>query len=268
VEEADFSADLTVRATFALASGLISSDCFENEEEHMKKFFALMFLTSVMLAGAGAARAQDHPPQMPPPGAGPGGPGGMRMQMQMPTFADLDKNKDKKLTRDEFPSQMPPQFFDRLDENKDGSVDEEEFNRMRSGRTEFRGPRFGETLGKYLDSDNSGKVTREEFAKLAEVFDQLDQNKDGELTQEEMNRFFQAVNEAHSQATGGVEVANLFTKYDKDKDGKITAEEMGNERAFKGLDLNKDGSVTRDEAGTAVRQMAEKARAKKEGQPQ
>ena len=58
--------------------------------------------------------AQDAPPM--PPGGQPGG--GMRMQFQMPSFADLDKNKDKKISKDEFPSQFPPQMFDRMDTNQ------------------------------------------------------------------------------------------------------------------------------------------------------
>ena len=52
------------------------------------------------------------------------------MQFQMPNFAELDKNKDKKISRDEMPSQFPPQIFDRWDTNKDGFVDEEEFNAL------------------------------------------------------------------------------------------------------------------------------------------
>ncbi len=35
---------------------------------------------------------------------------------------------------------------------------------------------------------------------------------------------------------------------------------------FKALDLNKDGTVTRDEAETALKQMAERAKAKKQAQ--
>src|SRR5207253_9998046 len=75
-----------------------------------------------------------------------------------------------------------------------------------------------------------------------------------------------AANEAQNQATGGVDVTNLFTKFDKNKDGKLTADEVTDERTFKALDLNKDGSVTRDEAETALKQMAERAKAKKQAQ--
>jgi Ca2+-binding EF-hand superfamily protein len=234
----------------------------------MKRFFGLVFALSVVVGGATVASAQDAPPPQPPGGFQ----GGNRMMLQLPTFADLDKNKDKKLSRDEMPSQMPPQFFDRMDSNRDGSVDEEEWKATmgqfgaggRPGeRMMVSGPRIGESLGKLLDGNADTKVSREEFAKIVSLFDALDKDHNGELTTEEMNGFSRAVNEVSNEATGGVEVSSLFDKNDKNKDGKITAEEMGNERAFKSLDLNKDGEVTRGEADTALKQLKKASEAKK-----
>lgn len=236
----------------------------------MKRFFGLMLFLTTAAGGAAIARAQDAPPG-PPPGGGAGYQqgGGMRMQFQMPSFADLDKNKDKKLSRDEMPAQFPPQAFDRLDENKDGFVDEEEWGRMRSrfGGPGGGGPPVGERFVKFMDANHDGKVSREEFAKVQQLFDTLDSDHNGELSQEEMNGFFRALNDAQTQATGGVDANNLFAKYDKNKDGKLTADEMTEERTFKALDLNKDGAVTRDEADQALKQIADRARAKKQPQP-
>ena len=233
----------------------------------MKRLFGSLTLFGVMLAGGLVASAQD-PQQTPPPGGGRGGGQGGR---QMPSFADMDKNKDKKLSKDEL-SQMPPQFFDRLDENKDGFIDEEEWNR-RGGRMGGGGggggPRLSETLGKFLDANQDGKVTREEFARLEQLFDTMDKDHNGELSPEELNRFSSAVTELQNQATGGVEVQGLFTTYDKNKDGKITADEMADhERQFKALDLNKDGSITREEADKAIKALAERANQKKQAPPQ
>jgi Ca2+-binding EF-hand superfamily protein len=225
----------------------------------------------VILGGATVASAQDQPPP-PPPGFG----GGQRMmQVQMPTFADLDKNKDKKITRDEIPDRFPPQMFDRMDANKDGSVDEEEWKALtaqfgaggRGERMMMAGPRAGESLSKLLDGNADSKVSREEFAKIVSLFDTLDKDHNSELTTDELNGFFRGVNEAANEATGGVEVNSLFEKNDKNKDGKITLEEMGNERAFKGLDINKDGEVTRAEADTALKQLKKASDAKKTAQP-
>ena len=166
------------------------------------------------------------------------------------------------------PSQFPAQVFDRWDTNKDGFVDEEEFNSL---RTRFGGPgggpRMGETLSKFLDANHDGHISRDEFAKMISLFDAMDQDHNSELSQEELNGFFRAVNEVQTQATGGVDAGNLFTKFDKNKDGKLTADEMTEERTFKALDLNKDGSVTREEADQALKQMAERSKQKKQAQP-
>ena len=84
----------------------------------MKRLVALLIF--IFVIGL-AALAQDGPP-MPPQGGG-----GQMRQFQMPTFAELDKNKDGKISRDEFPSQFPPQMFDRLDTNHDGQLSFQEF---------------------------------------------------------------------------------------------------------------------------------------------
>jgi Ca2+-binding EF-hand superfamily protein len=188
--------------------------------------------------------------------------------MQMPSFAELDKNKDKKLSRDEL-GQMPPQFFDRMDENKDGFIDEEEFNRSRQrmGGPGGGGRNPGERFSRMMDVDKDNKVTREEFARILQVFDALDKDRSGDLNQEEMGRIFQAMEEVQNQATGGVEVANLFEKFDKDKDGKITPEEMTSEKSFKALDLNKDNIVTREEADQALRKLQEASKQKQQNPP-
>ena len=188
--------------------------------------------------------------------------------MQMPSFAEMDKNKDKKLSKDEM-AQMPPQMFDRMDENKDGFIDEDEFNRRgRMGGGGGGGPRLSETLAKFLDANQDSTVTREEFGRISQVFDALDTDHNGELSPEELNRFTNAVAELQNQSTGGVDVQNLFAAYDKNKDGKITADEMStHEREFKRLDLNKDGSVTREEAAQAIKQLADSSRQKNQTTP-
>ncbi len=229
----------------------------------MKRFFGLV----IFIGAVSSYALAQEPPPMPPGGFGGGG---QRMQIQLPTFADLDKNKDKKISKEEWASsQLPPQMFDRLDSNHDGFIDEEEFNAMRRGFGGGGGgfQRVGESLIKFLDANGDGKISREEFAKIVSLFDALDKDHNGELNAEELNGFFRAVNEAQTQATGGVELNNLFEKYDKNKDGKITPEELGNERIFKSLDLNKDGVITREEADAALKQLKKAADAKKAQTP-
>lgn len=238
----------------------------------MKHALEVMFSLTLMTGSATGAFAQDPPPTPPPGGFGGPGGGQMRMQFQTPAFEELDKNKDKKLSRDEMPAQFPAQVFDRVDTNRDGLVDEEEWNAMRArfgsggggmtGRT-----RVGEGLTRLLDGNADGKVTRDEFAKVVSLFETLDKDHNGDLSTDELNGFFGAISEAQAQATGGVEVSNLFEKFDKNKDGKISAEEMGNEKTLKALDLNKDGLTTREEAESALKQLKKASDAKK-AQPQ
>ncbi len=223
----------------------------------MKTAFKNMLMVAAFLALPVAGQAQEgHPPGGFPQGPPPGGPG-QRMQMQMPAFADLDKNKDKKLTRDEVPF---AQMIDGMDENKDGYVDEAEFERARQ-RMSNRGPggpQMGERLGRFLDANGDKKVSREEFAKLVQVFDALDADRSGDLSPEEMNRFVQALGETQARDTGGVDVDNLFANNDKNKDGKLTADEFPNQQLFKRLDVDKDGSVTRAEAAQVLKELADK----------
>ena len=231
----------------------------------MKRVFVAFFTLAILMGVTAAASAQDMPPQGPPPG---GFGGGMR-QFQFPTFKDMDKNKDGKLSKDELPAQFPPQAFDRIDTNHDGFIDENEWNAMRNRMGGGGGGRgFGESLTKFLDANKDGKVSRDEFAKLVALFDQLDTDHNGELSQEELNGLFRAINnaanEVQNRATGGVDVNNLFANFDKNKDGKLTPDELTNERLFKRLDVNKDGVVTREEAEQALKQLAEEsAKAKK-----
>src|SRR4030095_10355647 len=159
----------------------------------MNKVLGLIFSFAVFAGGATVASAQDQPP---PPPQGFGGGGQRMMQFQMPAFADLDKNKDKKISKDEMPPQFPPQMFDRLDSNHDGSIDEEEWKAMTArftgggggeGRMVVGGPRLGETLSKLLDANADSKVSREEFAKIVSLFDTLDKDHNNELTTEELN---------------------------------------------------------------------------------
>ena len=219
------------------------------------------FFQSMMPRGGG--------PQGGPPGGGqregrPQGQGGQggAQRFQMPSFAEMDKNGDKKLGRDEVPERMA-QAFDMLDTNKDGGIDETEWSARMNRQG---GPRFGETLVKFMDANADSQVTPDEFARVETLFAGLDKDKNSELTVEELNQFnqvaTQAASEVQNKATGGIDVNQLFVNLDKNKDGKITADEVPNEKAFKALDLNGDGTVTKEEATESLKKQAEKRQQK------
>jgi Ca2+-binding EF-hand superfamily protein len=182
---------------------------------------------------------------------------------QLPNFAELDKNKDNKISSDEFPG--PSQFFERVDENRDGGIDETEWKRVRERMANNAG-RISEPFMRLLDANKDVKISRDEFNNLLQIFDKLDRDHDGQLSPEELGGFFQAMNEMQAQSTGGVEVENLFEKFDKNKDGRLSSDEMTNERTFKALDLDKDNLVTKSEAEQSLKQLAERSRQKKQAE--
>src|SRR5215471_328805 len=123
----------------------------------MRKTYMALIFVSLMLASGVAASAQDFPPQGPqgPPGEG-------RQRFQMPTFAEMDKNKDGKISRDEWKG--PAQLFDRIDTNHDGFIDENEYNQWQQqrGRGGAGGARLGDSFMKFLDTNHDGKISRDE----------------------------------------------------------------------------------------------------------
>jgi Ca2+-binding EF-hand superfamily protein len=97
-----------------------------------------------------------------------------------------DANNDGAITRDEFLAR-PAQMFDRLDANNDGviSADERPQRRERGERGE-RGERRDRADRQNPDTDGNGTFSRAEFAAMgAHMFERLDANSDGRVTQEE-----------------------------------------------------------------------------------
>ncbi|MEZ5957202.1 MAG: hypothetical protein R3C27_08345 [Hyphomonadaceae bacterium] len=106
---------------------------------------------------------------------GPGGPGG---------FEGADANGDGDITRDEFLAR-PIAMFERLDANHNGVIEASE----RPQRPE-RGAQDGERRQRAdrpnPDTDGNGTFSRAEFTAMgAHMFERLDANSDGRVTQEE-----------------------------------------------------------------------------------
>lgn len=136
-------------------------------------------------------------------------------------FKDLE-GKGPHVMRLERHHRDPKEAFDRLDANKDGSISRDEFAKAHEERTErrivmreerkekreekrkehhdgakdgkdvhkramhWRGRGFGDRMIVLADSDKDGRITLAEAEALAlQHFDQMDANKDGQVTPEE-----------------------------------------------------------------------------------
>jgi Ca2+-binding EF-hand superfamily protein len=114
------------------------------------------------------------------PGGGPGGPGGPPEGAQLKQF-DLDA--DGKLTRDELGRALHIEF-DKWDKDKDGVLNTEEARALNDERR-----KTPNGLSPVFDWNADGHIDFKEFAnQLLSLFDRLDADSDGVLTEQEMMR--------------------------------------------------------------------------------
>jgi len=102
-----------------------------------------------------------------------------------------------------------------------------------------------------LDQDKDGAISRAEAAGhplLSKGFDAADANKDGKLSQEELQATHQSMRAKHQERHDA-----RFKAADKDGDGALSLQEAdaaAREKAaqmFERLDANKDGKLTQEE---------------------
>ena len=109
--------------------------------------------------------------------------------------------------------------------------------------------RGGERL-KAADTNGDGMISRAESAalpRIAQQFDQIDANRDGQVTKDELRAFHQ---QHHGDRKGGMKRA------DTDGDGRISKAEAQASAPrlfehFDAIDANRDGFVTREEMKAA-----------------
>ena len=115
-------------------------------------------------------------------------------------FRAMDKDNDGSISRDEF--QGPAPRFDILDANKDGLISQDEVAQHQRREAEGRasagekpGPaRILEKL-RGMDANGDGRVSRDEFQGPAPLFDRIDTDKNGSITQDEAARFAETASE-------------------------------------------------------------------------
>ncbi|MFA6921354.1 MAG: hypothetical protein WC216_05885 [Gallionella sp.] len=120
-----------------------------------------------------------------------------------------------------------------------------------------------------LDTNNSGKLSRQEVALkapvLVENFDQIDANHDGGLSKKEIRDAGAAAEKRRHEFAQNLEAA------DKDKNGKLSREEaaaLPNISAnFDAIDSNHDGQLVIKEIADYVRAMANTAQASSAASP-
>lgn len=113
--------------------------------------------------------------------------GGHRDGGGMHHLASADANNDGNITREEFLAR-PNEMFRRLDANNDGVISANE--RPQRGERDDRGERRADRADRPErpdpDANNDGTISRAEFTAMgAGLFERLDANNDGRVTQEE-----------------------------------------------------------------------------------
>ena len=151
-------------------------------------------------------------------------------------FARYDKNKDGKVTPEEF--QGGKMLFHAYDADQDGILTMDE---IKAAKKVEIAPNFRE-----LDADKDGFVTRREWQGSQEEFDAVDLDHDGVWS-----KLDRAIEKRHTQAKGELE------RFDTDQDGLISAAEWAagkrDQASFRLRDLNKNGSLDLEELATPLK---------------
>ena len=143
-------------------------------------------------------------------------------------FNNLDHNRDRRITVNEWHFDI--QTFRRVDRNRDDVLSRAEF--LGGETDDLRGDRFED-----IDVNNNGRIERREWYGGADVFDWLDANNDGVLSQGEV-----------VGQEGEATPRDQFASLDIDRSGMIERDEWHWSRvSFNDRDVDNDGVISRRE---------------------
>ena len=233
-----------------------------------------------------------------PDGRRPPRGGGGRGRMEY--IKRMDRDRDGRVTRDEFMGAVEGQFKG-MDRDGDGAITEKDLDAMAAQRRGRRGEQAGRgreggpspeeqkkrraVFMKHMDANGDGRVSLDEFRTPRErQFKSLDRDGDGAITGAELEqagdgekgrrrergergeRGRRREQRRDKRAGRGGEgrgggVPHWFEIMDKNKDGKVSRDEfVGPEERFKSRDTNGDGSITAAEAGAGGKPRNDKRR--------
>jgi hypothetical protein len=174
-------------------------------------------------------------------------------------YQRLDRDGDGQITRREWRGIM--RDFRSRDWNRDGVLSGDEVSGRNSrNRSNAAAQQGGRAIDK-LDDNQSGAVEGFEWPYNANVFHQLDTNRDSVLTQDELRNINQAtLRELDQNRNGQIDDSEWpggfaqFEKLDQNNDGRVAADEYyerGGEWQRRGRfdqwDTNRDGGLTSSE---------------------
>jgi Ca2+-binding EF-hand superfamily protein len=207
---------------------------------HMKgDKLIVSLLTATLLAGFALASQASENPASPDRKARPDE---IKAQM-LERFKAADTNGDGMISREEASAGLPQlaKHFDSIDTDKNGLITMQEFEAAMKG---LHGPQYN-ALAR-LDKDGDGLISRGEAQvapRLAKHFDEIDTNKDGFLSKDELAAARTKMKDA------------IFAYIDTDGDGRISREEAARfprlALRFDQIDANKDGYLTKAELQAA-----------------
>ena len=147
-------------------------------------------------------------------------------------FHDLDHNRDGRLTANEWHFDL--ETFRRIDRNRDNAISVGEF--LGANRDDDRDDRFDD-----LDSNNDGRVTRNEWHGSLDDFRWLDRNNDGVLSR------YEVVGQQPS-----FENYDEFQTLDYNRNGTLERNEWHWSRpSFAEIDADRNGVISRREFSAA-----------------